>query len=1118
VPLYEQAIEIGKQVFGARHPNVATTTNNLAWLYSQQGNYAAAEPLFQQVLEITRQSLGDRHPDVATVLNTLAKLYYAQSNYAAAEPLLQQALEIFRQSFGDRHPDVATVLNTLGLLYYFQGNYAAAEPLLQQALELSKQAFGARHPNVATALTHLAELYRLQGNYADAEPLYQQALEIYKQVLGDRHPLLANTLNGLANLYQDQGNYAATEPLYQQAIEISKQTLGDRHPNVASGLNNLAVLYQDQGKYAAAESLFRQALVIRQTLGERHPDVIGVLQNLAKLYCIQGNYTVAEPLYQQALEIYRQTLDDRHPNFAALSSNLAELYTNQGNYAAAEPLFQQALEIYRQTFDDRHPNVATALNNLAELYYVQGNHTAAEPFFQQALEICRQTLGDRHPNFATTLSNLMELYFTQGNYAAAEPLAQQALEIYKQTLGDRHPKSAIALKNLAELYRVQDKYTAAEPLYQQALEIYRETFGDRHPSVATGLCNLANLHQDQGNYVMAEFLYKQALEIYRQVHGDRHPLIALLLNNLAGLYQNQGNQSLALNMLERSTEIEESDLNLNLITGSDVQKIVYMRSFSRSTNVSLSLHLQFAPDNITAARLALTTHLRRKGRILDAISSNLQNLRQNLTPENQSLLDRLQQARTQLSSLIYGGIGDLTPEQYRTRIDQLTIETDQLENTLAQRSVEFRSENQPVTIAAIQSKIPDDAALIELVLYCPFNPRSNRSEQWGNPRYAAYILQAQGEPLWVDLGEAAILDRQIAAFRQVLTDDGGTGTPSFSESRVRQSARALDTQLMQPIRAKLGNVQHLLISPDSQLNLVPFAALVDEQNRYLIETYTITYLTTGRDLLRSQGDSSNRQPPVIIANPDFATPGSAELAPIATRTTSNNRRSSDLASLKVTPLPSTGSEAEAIAALLPNATLLTQSNATENALKQLQSPSILHIATHGFFLPNVPIIPRLANAVLTDSSAPSLQPIENPMLRSGLALAGFNLRQSGSEDGVFTALEAAGLRLGGTQLVALSACETGLGNVANGDGVYGLRRAFVIAGAESLLMSLWRVSDDGTQSLMTQYYQQLLQQKVGRSEALRNVQLRMLKDTENPLYHHPYYWAAFLLSGNWQAM
>jgi CHAT domain-containing protein len=243
----------------------------------------------------------------------------------------------------------------------------------------------------------------------------------------------------------------------------------------------------------------------------------------------------------------------------------------------------------------------------------------------------------------------------------------------------------------------------------------------------------------------------------------------------------------------------------------------------------------------------------------------------------------------------------------------------------------------------------------------------------------------------------------------------------------------------------LDGEEHLLISPESQLNLIPFAALVDEDNRYLVQDYQITYLNSGRDLLKRV--PSSNAPPVLVANPDY---DDGENIDIATR-----RGSRDLANLRFGSLPGTAAEAEAIAPLFPKITILTESNATEQALKQISAPQILHIATHGFFLEDVELVAspnfryNRSLWVTPDPNAIAVVNAENPLLRSGLALAGFNNRRSGSEDGVLTALEVAGLDLYGTQLVVLSACDTGVGEVNNGEGVYGLRRALSMAGAQS---------------------------------------------------------------------
>jgi CHAT domain-containing protein len=259
---------------------------------------------------------------------------------------------------------------------------------------------------------------------------------------------------------------------------------------------------------------------------------------------------------------------------------------------------------------------------------------------------------------------------------------------------------------------------------------------------------------------------------------------------------------------------------------------------------------------------------------------------------------------------------------------------------------------------------------------------------------------------------------------------------------------------------------------------------------------------------------------MVLANPDFDKSGNYNSIQIASANRGTGERSTDLNNLQFSSLPGTAAEAQELAPLLPTATILTGSQATENALKQVNSPSILHVATHGFFLQDVPLVAPPSRGGIevvpinnspSETKTPTPGSLENPLLRSGLVLAGFNLRQSGTEDGVLTALEATGLDLIGTKLLVLSACQTGLGDVANGEGVYGLRRAFAIAGVESQVMSLWYVSDAGTKELMVKYYQRLLKGE-GRSEALRQTQLEML---QSQTLNHPYYWATFIPSGDW---
>jgi CHAT domain-containing protein/Flp pilus assembly protein TadD len=925
----------------------------------------------------------------------------------------------------------------------------------------------------------------------------------------------ANRLNQQVIWLYQEGGYRDAIPLAEKALQILEYWLDENHPDVATVLNNLAQLYYAQGNYSAAERLYLRSLTIYESrLGETHLDVAESLNNLAALYHAQGKYADAEQLFLRSLSILETVLGEEHPNVAVSLSNLAYLYSAQGNYPAAESLYLRSLDIRENVFGAIHPDVAHSLSGLASIYQSQGNYRESEGLYQRSISILETTLGESHPNFATSLNNLALLYHAQGDYGEAEALYWRSLSIREMVLGEAHPSVAISLNNLAELYRDQGDYPAAEILYKRVIAIQEAVLGEFHPAFATSLNNLALLYHAQGNYLEAERLSLQSLTVRESVLGKTHPHVAISLKSLAWFYQTRSQLSQSLEFLSRGMAIEESNLSLNLFTGSENRKRAYVSTLSSTTDWILSFHLQDAYTSPEAARLALTTLLRRKGRILDAVIDTQQLLRQNLSADLIPLLDDYTTTQSQLATRFYQGLGTQDPSIYSAEVDALQQQLEALENDLSRRSVDFQVATDPVEIDTIQALIPSDAVLIELVQYRPLD--SAGTGNWGEPRYAAYVLHSTGDPQWVDLGDTAPIDEAAFIFLNA--------TRNLQSRQVRSLARALDHLVMAPIRPLLDDATHLLLSPDGQLNLIPFAALVDEQDRYLVETYSLTHLTTGRDLLRLQNPVPSRHPPVILANPDYNNADTAGVDRVTVAAHGESQRSADLSTLRFGSLPGTEQELRAIAPLLNDPVILTEAEATENAIKQVQAPSILHIATHGFFLEDMEFVPpsgsiRASIGVLApDGGGEPWHSLnrpassENPLLRSGLALAGFNNRESIGEDGVLTALEAASLDLRGTRLVVMSACETGVGDVAIGEGVYGLRRAFVMAGAESQLMSLWKVDDFGTAELMRLYYKRLLAGE-GRSEALQEIQRELLAD---PQYSHPYYWAAFLFSGQWQ--
>jgi CHAT domain-containing protein len=911
----------------------------------------------------------------------------------------------------------------------------------------------------------------------------------------------------ISQLYE-QGQYVKAIPLSERLLTLLKSVIGSEHPLVATSLINLANLYYKQGQYEKAELLYQRSLAILEALGKDYPDVATSLNNLALLYDSQGQYEKAEPLYQRSLAILEKALGKDHPDVATSLNNLALLYNSQGQYDKSEALYKRSLAIVEKVLGKEHPDVANSLNNLATLYVDQGQYEKAEPLYQRSLAIREKVLGKEHPDVAQSLNNLATLYVDQGQYEKAEPLHKRSLTILEKAFGKEHPDVATSLMNLATLYVNQGQYEKAEPLYQRSLTILEKAFGKEHPDVATSLMNLATLYVNQGQYEKAEPLYQRSLAIREKVLGKEHPLVATSLNNLAGLYWGKKNLLSALTFQSRALATEESFLTRELTVGSEERKRSILSTLQNSWEAAVSFNQQAVPNDPQATRLALTTTLQRKGRVLDALADNLATLRRNLTPDDQKLLDRLSDGRTRLANAYFAGLGKLTPEQYRAKLDALKQQNEQLEATLASRSSTFRAETQPITLEAVQKQLPADSVLVEFVRYRPFDPKATQDKQWGEARYAAYLLSASGDPTSVELGSAKTIDDLASQFRNAVK------SPDVSVQTVQTLGHKLHGLLIAPLQSKLAKASRLLISPDAQLNLVPFGALVDEDNHYLVQKYALSYLTSGRDLLRLATTVQPSSNPVIVANPDFTK------ATVVTASAKESRRSADLRSLSFNPLPGTAGEAKAITPLLPSAQVLTGTAASETALKAVQAPRILHIATHGFFLPDQPqslLSSNRGGGIVLFTSSKSLggvEPVdsgENPLLRSGLALAGANLKPTGGDDGLLTALEVANLNLQGTEMVVLSACETGVGSVANGEGVYGLRRALVLAGSRTQVVSLWQVSDLGTQELMTGFYKQL-QQGVGKEEALRKEQLQFISSGQ---YSHPFYWAAFLLNGDW---
>lgn len=874
-----------------------------------------------------------------------------------------------------------------------------------------------------------------------------------------------------------------------------KATDQERRMQQSRVLRALGRQLERTGHYTEARTLLEQSLAVAESVrGDDDTYLAMVRFELAGNALEAQDNARSRELYERARITFDKVWGSTHPYAVMSRSRLALLDQRAGQRLKAETGLREALPLLERSLGSTHPWYLLSLVTLANLRQSAGDLEQAEQINRDALATIERTGQTGTLLEATLTNNLADALRAKSDNAAAESLFRKSLTIGESVIGSDSLFVATALQNLGIMARERKEYDSALAYYNRALSIRERLLGHDHPSVAGILTNLANVYRATGNDEKALDIHFRALNMWEKSVGPYGRETLLVVGNIARTYAGAGDIENALKFQRRADAILEMQLGLYVATGSERQKLAFVRNEADRTDRTISLNLKQAPDNPDAASLATLVLLQRKGRVQDAMTDLFAAARQRVTsPDDQLLMDELKEIDASLARIALGGGRPGAPD-VRKSVAEIESRKERLEATLSERSAEFRAGVRPVTVEAVQAAIPADAVLIEFAVFRPFDPEAERNaEAYGRAHYAAYLVSKHGAPIGVDLGAVEDIDPLVIAMRKALRDPVNTD--------VKARARALDERIMRPLRALLTGATRLLISPDGGLNLVPFEALVDEHGRYLIERFATTYLTSGRDLLRMQTAPVAPGKPVIVADPLFGEPATVS-ASRGQSSAADGVRSvtvgADLSGLYFAPLLGSALEGRAIKALFPEATLLTGRRATKSTIAQLSAPSILHIASHGFFLED-------------DASGGSESVIaQNPLLRSGLALAGANLSANGGE-GILTALEAAGLNLWGTSLVTLSACDTGVGDVRNGEGVYGLRRAFMLAGAETLVMSLWPVSDAVARDTMVAYYARL-RSGAGRGDALRQAKLSILR---RPALRHPYYWGGFIQSGDW---
>jgi CHAT domain-containing protein/Flp pilus assembly protein TadD len=965
---------------------------------------------------------------------------------------------------------------------------------------------------------NLAVTLQASGAYAQAAQLWQTILTLLEVALGQDHVITVQARANLAQVFIRLGRYQEAEPLLRRALASLEKAKGPDHPDVAIALNNLASLYEDLGRYPKAEALYLRSLAIRRKAsGTRHSSTANAIDNLAGLYKRQGRYTEAETLLKQALEI-RESLDGAEQRDIATSlNNLAVFYESQGRFADAERLQRRAVAIRHKVLGPEHPDTITSLSNLASLHDSLGRSAEAEPLYRQVLSARERSLGPDHLSTAQSLNNLAAILTRLGRPAEAETLYERAQKIQEKVLGPEHDARASTLSNWAGALQQQGRIRDAEARYRQALAVREKALGRDHPDLAITLNNLATNQALQGRDAEALALYRRALAIGEASLGPTHPSTALQLDNLAGLLLVQGRTAEARPLLERLNRSQSVWLRRELPLQ---PRELRMAQLAAQPDALASTFALLDQDS-GAAALALELRLNRQGLLAEI--ERLQRLLAAGTPQARRQAEQLGAIDRQLAAL------SLPPDRRR----ELREQQQSLELALYQSlpALQLRAITTAEVATALKAAAPK-GLLVEFQKYRPYRRTAQGLGQWGAPRYLALLLRPDGSIRSVPLGDAAGLEGAIAQALAASSD------PTRQQEAPGLLAR-VSQLLLSPLSGELAGVQELFLSPDGELNRLPFAALpvAEPDGRTLADAFQLRILTTGRDLVRLQQPARASGPAVLIANPDFNARGRSASGQ---QTGSGQQRSASVRGLiPWMPLAGTAEEARLLAPLLRLNSVISGEQASAARVLQQKSPHILHIATHGFFLPDQePRSPR--------DGSPVIQ--EDPLQRSGLVFAGANHPEANpADDGYLTAAEATGMDLSGAELVTLSACETGLGGVRSGEGVYGLQRSLAVAGARASLLSLWKVDDELTALFMQHFYRRLnggqsradalrdtqaafrtnklsiLQpvqaEPAGRRGALAAVPTRASAAVPSSARHTTVYvWGAFQLSGDWRAL
>jgi tetratricopeptide (TPR) repeat protein len=1056
------------------------------------------------------------------------------------------ALVVAGGALGDELPSTETFRALMDA-----GRYAEAESVARRLLGDAEAREGAESLAMAAALDLVVEALNTAGKAGDpaTREMAERAL-----ALKESHPeagdlSLAVSLRNLGILFLKTGAYAESRPPLDRALAIREAALGAEHPDVAQSLGDLGSLLRSMGDYPAAKRLMERALGTRErAFGPEHPDVALGLTALGTMYWGAGDYAEARRYLERALVVYEKTRGPEHPMVAQVINNLAIVLGETGDLASARPYFERGLAIREKMLGPDHPDVGQSVNNLGVLSMHMQDYERARPLFERALQIRDKSLGPAHPDFAQQgLNNLAWVMMSQGDHETARSLLDRSLGILEKAVGPGHPSVAETLGRLSDLLIETGDLEEALQVTRRTRAIRERTLEPTHPYLAIVIekeARLLALLGDPAGALDAALHAEEASREHVRLTGLTLPerqALRLAASRASGL-------DVALTLAAGGLDAPSRWRVWDSLIRSRAMVLDEMAARHRSVERAGSPEVAGLADRLSASRARLAS-LMVRGPGPEGIEKHL------------LLLDQARQEKEGLERDLA-----LKSATFRRAHERGRAGLAEVVRALPPGSALLayaRYDRMPPAVApgpGPEAGRPDAAAPgpagLETGEGAAAGGRPDRRSA-GVLSYLAFVLRSGGgDPEVVPLGPAEAIDGLVERWRREVSREPPLvpAAGRAAEGRIRPVGADLRKAIWDPVAHGLKSARQVFVVPDGVFHLVSLTGLPDSDRGYLIESAPpLHYLSAERDLVRPPSSTAGKGI-LVVGNPDFD--ASPTLSPdreetlIARASGTGDRHpaiepyrgpAAGCAALRSEHwegLPGSGREADEIAALWRRkgrekpsgdepVVELSGRLAGESLVKRAApGRRIVHLATHAFMVEDrcaSALGSRAPGSVDRSSAAGGLFPLvgDNPLLLSGLVLAGANQRQEGQrdgigEDGLLTAEEIASLDLSGVEWVVLSACETGLGKAQSGEGVLGLRRAFEIAGAGTLIMTLWRVKDEAARQWSTLLYEERLR-GLSTAEAASRASLRMLRarraegrDT------HPFHWAAFVAAGDWR--